>query len=167
MAASSQEFTLTFEIAPPTTVRPGHPFTFPVIISVRPLSNLPQSSQTTTHLVASANLRNESGTSAAAGLSGNLTAMVRSRIEPSMSGYAKFTGLTISQPGTYRLRIMLSASTVKGVMIKEVLDSGIIHVHAAAPLTQRPNPATVAKLQQLIAENLDISAADIAKWQSA
>jgi hypothetical protein len=28
-------------------------------------------------------------------------------------------------------------------------------------------PSTVAKLQRLTAENLDISMADIAKWQSA
>ncbi|KAF3388349.1 hypothetical protein F1880_004016 [Penicillium rolfsii] len=157
------EFSLTFETAPPAAVRPGLPFTVPVIVAVRPIGTPSR----TVQLVASASLRDEAGTSAAIGLGGSLTAMVRSRTEPSMSGYAKFAGLTISRPGKYRIRVMLSTSSVNGVVTKEYVDSGVIHVHAAAPATQRPNPTTVAKLQGLIAENLDITGADIAKWQSA
>jgi hypothetical protein len=56
-----------------------------------------------------------------------------------MSGYAKFAGLTISRPGKYRIRVMLSTSSVNGVMTKECVDSGVIHVHAAAPAAQRPS----------------------------
>ncbi|KAJ5482771.1 hypothetical protein N7539_006217 [Penicillium diatomitis] len=134
--AQPREFHLTFEIPPPATVRPGLPFTIPVIISVRAIGTPP-------------------------------TQTVTSRNEPSMSGYAKFTGLMISQPGKYRLRIMLSTSSVNGVVTKEFVDSGVIHVQAAAPAAQRPSPATIATLQQLTVENLDISAADIARWQSA
>ncbi|KAF7718006.1 Uncharacterized protein PECH_004709 [Penicillium ucsense] len=159
-----REFHLTFEIPPPTTVRPGLPFTIPVVVSVRAIGT---PSNTDCHLVASASLRNDAGTSTAAGLGGNLTAMVRSRDEPSMNGYAKFTGLMISQPGKYRLRIMLSTSSVNGVVTKEFVDSGVVHVQAAAPAAQRTSPATIATLQQLTVENLDISAADIARWQSA
>lgn len=232
--AAPREFSLTFEAAPPAAVRPGLPFTVPVIVAVRPIGTPSR----TVQLVASASLRNEAGTSTAIGLGGNLTAMVRSRTEPSMSGYAKFAGLTISRPGKYRIRVMLSTSSVNGVMTKECVDSGVIHVHAAAPAAQRPSgslsflsllsypinpmtlhgsrpfvstllfpkaflaamdnavvlgafrdlgvfpppiavsghllmfrktlaPTTVATLQRLTAENLDITVADIAKWQSA
>ncbi|GLI78416.1 hypothetical protein PoHVEF18_006731 [Penicillium ochrochloron] len=161
--AAPREFSLTFEATPPAAVRPGLPFTVPVIVAVRPIGTPSR----TVQLVASASLRDEAGTSAAIGLGGSLTAMVRSRTEPSMSGYAKFAGLTISRPGKYRIRVMLSTSSVNGVMTKECADSGVVHVHAAAPAAQRPTPTTVAKLQELTAENLDISVADIAKWQSA
>ncbi|KAJ5168407.1 uncharacterized protein N7482_004001 [Penicillium canariense] len=161
--ATPREFSLAFEAAPPAAARPGLPFTVPVIVVVRPVGTPSR----TVQLVASASLRDEAGTSPAIGLSGNLTAMVRSRCEPSMSGYAKFSGLTISRPGKYRIRVMLSTSSVNGVMTKECVDSAIIHVHAAAPAAQRPTPTTVAKLQRLTAENLDISARDIVAWQSA
>jgi hypothetical protein len=133
--ATPREFTLTLETAPPAAARPGLPFTVPVIVAVRPIGTPSR----TVQLVASASLRDEAGTSAAVGLSGNLTAMVRSHTEPSMSGYAKFAGLTISRPGKYRIRVMLSTSSVNGVMTKECVDSGVIHVHAAAPAAQRPS----------------------------
>ncbi|KAJ5380420.1 uncharacterized protein N7496_002848 [Penicillium cataractarum] len=158
-----REFSLTFEAAPQPAARPGLPFTVPVIVAVQPIGTPSRTLQ----LVASASLRDEAGTSPAIGLGGNLTANVRSRTEPSMSGYAKFTGLTISRPGKYRIRVMLSTSSVNGVTTKECVDSEVIHIHAAAPVAQRPTPTTVAKLQRLTAENLDISVADIAKWQSA
>lgn len=133
--SSPREFSLTFETGPPPAVRPGVPFTVPVIVAIRPIITPSSGVQ----LVASASLRDEAGTSAAIGLGGNLTAMVRSHAEPSMSGYAKFAGLTISRPGSFRIRVMLSTSSVNGVMTKECLDSGVIHVHAAAPATQRPS----------------------------
>lgn len=134
--AATREYSLTFETTPPTAARPGLPFTIPVIVSVRPIGTPAQNVQ---HLVVNASLRDETGTSAAAGLSGNLTASVRSRADTAMSGYAKFSALTISRPGKYRLRVMLGAASYNGVVTKEYVDSGVIHVHAAAPAGQRPS----------------------------
>ncbi|KAJ5679262.1 hypothetical protein N7462_007506 [Penicillium macrosclerotiorum] len=158
--AAVREFNLTFETHPPAAVRPGFPFTIPVVIAVRPIGTPSRNVQ---HLVVNASLRDEIGTNPATGLSGNLTASVRSRTDTAMSGYAKFSPLMISQPGRYRLRVMLSAASYNGVVTKEYVDSGVIHVHAAAAAAQRP----MATLQRLTAENLDISAAEIAVWQSA
>ncbi|KAJ5089658.1 hypothetical protein N7532_008342 [Penicillium argentinense] len=161
---AAREFNLTFEIAPPATVRPSLPFTIPVVIAVRPIGTPARNVQ---HLVVSASLRNENSTAPAVGLSGNLTASVRSRTDNAMSGYAKFSPLTISTPGKYRVRVMLSAASYNGVVTKEYVDSGVINVQAAAPASQRPTPLQAVTLQRLTAENLDISAADIAKWQAA
>ncbi|KAJ5623740.1 hypothetical protein N7510_000049 [Penicillium lagena] len=162
--ALSREFSITFEIAPPAAVRPGLPFTIPVIMAVRPVGTPARNVQ---HLVVSASLRDETGTRAAVGLSGSLTASVRSRTDTAMSGYAKFGRLTILQPGKYRLRVMLSAASYNGVVTKEYVDSGIIHVNAAVSASQPPSPIQLARLQRLTAENIDISAADIAAWQRA
>lgn len=140
MMASTSEFSLSFETVPPTAVRPGAPFTIPVIISVRPTGTPARNVQ---HLVVNASLRNEAGTGAAVGLSGNLTASVRSRTDTAMSGYAKFSPLTITRPGKYRLRVMLSAASYNGVVTKECVDSRVIHVHAAAPASQRPSESFV------------------------
>ena len=133
--AAAREFSLTFEIAPPTAVRAGLPFTIPVIVAVRPIGTPARNVQ---HLVVSASLRDESGAAPAVGLIGNLTASVCSRTDTAISGYAKFAPLMISQPGKYRVRVMLSAASYNGVVTKEFVDSGIIHVHAAAPAAQRP-----------------------------
>lgn len=132
---AGREFTLSFETTPPTAAQPGSPFTIPVVIAVNPIGTPAQNVQ---HLVVSASLRDESGAGAAVGLSGNLTASVRSRTDNAMSGYAKLSPLTISQPGKFRLRVMLSAASYNGVVTKEYVDSTIIHVHAGAA-AQRPS----------------------------
>jgi hypothetical protein len=132
---AGREFTLSFEITPPTAAQPGSPFTVPVVIAVNPIGTPAQNVQ---HLVVNASLRDEAGTGAAIGLSGNLTASVRSRTDNAMSGYAKLSPLTISQPGKFRLRVMLSAASYNGVVTKEYVDSTIIHVHAGAA-AQRPS----------------------------
>lgn len=132
---AGREFTLSFETTPPTAAQPGSPFTIPVVIAVNPIGTPAQNVQ---HLVVNASLRDESGAGAAVGLSGNLTASVRSRTDNAMSGYAKLSPLTISQPGKFRLRVMLSAASYNGVVTKEYVDSTIIHVHAGAA-AQRPS----------------------------
>ncbi|KAJ5665842.1 uncharacterized protein N7477_008290 [Penicillium maclennaniae] len=160
---AAREFSLTFETTPPTAVRPALPFTIPIVVAVRPVGAPPNAQ----HLVVNASLRNEAGTGPAVGLSGSLTASVTSRAGSAASGYAKFPTLSISVPGKYRLRVMLSAASVNGVVTKEFVDSGVIHVHSAAPTAQRPSAAQLVTLRQLTGENLDISAADITRWQSA
>lgn len=132
---AAREFSLAFETTPPTAARPALPFTIPVIIAVRPIGT-PTNAQ---HLVVNASLRDEAGTGPAVGLNGSLTASVISRAGSATSGYAKFPSLAISRPGKYRLRVMLSAASVNGVVTKEFVDSGVIHVHAAAPVAQRPS----------------------------
>lgn len=134
--AATREFSLSLEIDPPTAVRPGVPFTLPVIISVCPIGTPPRNVQ---HLVVNASLRDEAGTGAAVGLTGSLTSSVRSRSDNAMGGCASFSPLTISRPGKYKLRVMLSAASYNGVVTKECVDSGVIHVHAAAPAAQRPS----------------------------
>ncbi|KAK5797891.1 hypothetical protein VI817_004182 [Penicillium citrinum] len=133
---AAREFNLTFEVAPPANVRPGLPFTIPVVIAVRPIGTPARNVQ---HLVVSASLRDENSTAAAVGLGGSLTASVRSRSDNAMSGYAKFSSLMISRPGKYRVRVMLSAASYNGVVTKEYVDSGVINVNAAAPAAQRPS----------------------------
>lgn len=177
---SSREYGMTFEISPPTAVRPGVPFTLPVIVAVR--SGNPGNG--TDQLAANVCLKNESGTSVSA-LGGPLTSSVRSRNGNTTSGYARFSPLTISQPGRYKLRVMLGAASQCGVMTKEYIDSGVITVDAGAPASQRPSmyffffpldltitnripaAAQVSKLRSLITENIDITGAEIAAWQQA
>ncbi|GKZ27719.1 hypothetical protein AbraCBS73388_005449 [Aspergillus brasiliensis] len=160
--SSSREYGMNFEIAPPTTVPLGVPVTLPVIVRVRPVGNLRAVQQ----LVAHASLRNEAGTAPAPGLTGLLTSSVRSRDGNGISGYARFGPLKFTQPGQYRLRVMLGSVSCNRVTTKEYVESDVIQVQAGAGTT-RPTPLQVAKLRNLIPENIDITAADIATWQSA
>lgn len=90
-------------------------------------------------MVAHASLRSETGTAAATGLAGTLTSSVRSRNGNTTSGFAKFSPLSIAQPGRYRIRVILGAASHSGVTIKEYVDSGVIHVQAGAEAVQRPS----------------------------
>ena len=131
--SSSREYGLIFEIPPPSAVRPGTPFTLPVVVAVRPTAN-PSAQQ----LVANVSLRTESG-ARAPGIGGNLTSSIRSRNGNMTSGYAKFSSLTIAQPGRYKIRVMLGAASQCGVTTKEFVESDVIHVHGGAAATQRPS----------------------------
>jgi hypothetical protein len=86
---------------------------------------------------------------------------------------------------------MLGAASASGLTTRNYVDSGVIDVHAGSPAVQRPSeytnsyttrhtlleisliadfrkaPTQINKLQSLIPENIDISAADIATWQQA
>ncbi|KAJ5716921.1 hypothetical protein N7488_002567 [Penicillium malachiteum] len=158
---AAREFSLSFEVAPPTSVRPGQAFTLPVVVSIRPIGTPSRNVQA---LAVHASLRDETGSGAAPGLGGSLTSSVR---DGALGGYAKFGPLTISRPGKYRLRVMLGAASYNGVVTKEFVDSGLIIVGPTAPAAQRPTATQVATLQRLTAQKLDITSADIAKWQTA
>ncbi|PWY71707.1 hypothetical protein BO70DRAFT_298200 [Aspergillus heteromorphus CBS 117.55] len=160
--SSSREYGMSFEVAPAASVPLGAPVTLPVVVGVRPVV----ASRGAVQLVAHASLRNEAGSAPASGLTGVLTSSVRSRNGNTTSGYARFGPLKFTQPGRYRLRIMLGATSSNGVTTKEFVDSGVIQVLAGAGAA-RPTPSQVARLQSLIPENIDITAADIAAWQSA
>lgn len=134
--SSSREYGITFEIGPPDSVRPGAPFTLPVIAAVRPAGSAGNGSEQ--QLVANVSLRTESGTNVT-GLGGPLTSSVRSRNGNTTNGYARFSPLTIAQPGKYKLRVMLGAASRCGVTTKEYADSNVIHVHAGAAPSQRPS----------------------------
>lgn len=138
--SSSREYGMTFEIAPPAAVRPGTPFTLPVIVAVRPAGSTRASP--TQQLVVNISLRNEAGTTAVPGLIGTLTSSVRSRNGNTNNGYGRFSPLTITQPGRYRLRVMLGAATASGVTTREYVDSGVIHVHGGAAPSQRPGTSS-------------------------
>ena len=134
--SSSREYGIILEIGPPDAVRPGLPFTLPVVVAVRPMGSPGNGS--TQQLVANVSLRTESGT-CSSGLGGNLTSSVRSRDGNTVPGYAKFSPITISQSGRYRLRVMLSSASQSGVTTKEFVDSNVIQVHGGAPATQKPS----------------------------
>lgn len=135
-ASSSREYGLTFEIGPPAAVRPGVPFTLPVVVGVRPVASA-AGAGSVQQLVMHASLRNDAAP--APGLTGTLTSSVRSRIGNTTSGYARFSPLVIAAPGRYRLRVMLGAASAGGVTTRAYVDSGIIQVHAAAAPSQRPS----------------------------
>ncbi|KAL6235346.1 hypothetical protein BDW75DRAFT_144078 [Aspergillus navahoensis] len=156
-------YSLTFMIEPPTSVRPGVPFSIPVIVAVRPLGNA--SSDPLQQLGARAVLWDESGTSSSVDLTGNTSTSVRSRTGNSTSGYAAFNRLTIKSPGRYKLRVVLVLHTASGVSVQGSVDSGTIHVNSGAAASQPPTPAQISRLQALIPENIGISQADIAAWQ--
>ncbi|KAL5361789.1 hypothetical protein BJX96DRAFT_152813 [Aspergillus floccosus] len=134
---SSEEYEITFEIAPPTEVRPISPFPLPVIAAVRSTQRT-STGGSGQQLVAHASLRDETGSTAAPGLTGSLTSSVRSRSGNTTSGYGRFDALIITQPGRYRLRIMLGIASVGVMMTKSYLDSDIITVHDEARV-QRPS----------------------------
>ncbi|KAL2820896.1 hypothetical protein BDW59DRAFT_164449 [Aspergillus cavernicola] len=163
--SSSREYGLTFEIEPPASVRPGVAFTFPVIVAVRPVGAA--SNDPLQQLGASVLLRDETGTRSLLGLTGSTTSSVRSRNGNTTSGYARFGPLTLTNPGRYRLRVMLALNTSGGMTTRAFIDTTIIHVHAGAAASQNPTPAQVSRLQSLIPENIDISQADITAWQHA
>lgn len=139
--SSSREYGVSFEIAPPAAVRPGTPFTLPVIVAVRPVGNARVSP--TQQLVVNISLRNEAGTAAVPGLIGTLTSSVRSRNGNTNNGYGRFSPLTITQPGQYRLRVMLGAATAGGITTREYVDSGVINVHTGAAASQRPGKSAI------------------------
>ena len=132
---ASRDFSLSFEIAPPSSVRPGQPFTIPVIVSVRPIGTPSRSVQA---LAVNASLRDEAGATQVTGLSGSQTTSV-------IGGYAKFSNLSISRPGKYRLRVMLGAHSIGGVVTGGYVDSGVITVASAAPAAQRPSGSPISK----------------------
>ncbi|KAL5333237.1 hypothetical protein BJX70DRAFT_392339 [Aspergillus crustosus] len=163
--ASNREYSLTFIIEPPTSVRPGVAFTLPVVVTVRPLgsaSNDPQQ-----QLGATVSLRDETGTTSSPGLTGDITSSVRSQLGNTTSGYVRFGPLTIANPGKYKLRVILASNTFSGVMTKASIESAVIQVNAGAAASQRPTPVQVARLQSLVSENIHISRAQIAAWQQA
>lgn len=134
--SSSREYGITCVVGPPTSVRPGVPFTLPVVVAVRSMGSTAGSS--VQQLVAGLSLKAESGASAT-GLGGTLTSSVRSQNGNTTPGYAKFSPLTISCPGRYRIRVMLSAASQGGVMTKEYIDTNVIEVDSGAPATQKPS----------------------------
>ncbi|KAL4785431.1 hypothetical protein BJX76DRAFT_324634 [Aspergillus varians] len=160
---SSRAYSLTFAIEPPTSVRPGVPFSLPAIVAVRAIDTA--NSDPLQQLGAGVYLRDETGTSSAVGLTGITSSSVRSRGGNTASGYALFRSLTIANPGRYRLRMMLVANTPSGVPVRGFIDSGVIHVHSGAAASLRPTPTQISRMQTLIAENIGISQADIAAWQ--
>ncbi|KAB8230981.1 uncharacterized protein BDW43DRAFT_313551 [Aspergillus alliaceus] len=163
--SSSREYGITLECQPPAAARPAVPFTLPVIVAVRAVGT--SRGDPVQQLGVSVSLRNEAGNAPCAGLTGTLTATVCSRRGNTMSGFGSFRGLTISQPGRYRLRVMLAAALEGGVATRAYVDSDVIVVHSGAPRAQRPSPTQVATFQRLVQENIGISAADIAAWQQA
>ncbi|GFF58235.1 hypothetical protein IFM46972_11039 [Aspergillus udagawae] len=160
--SSTGEFSITFEIEPPAAVRPGTPFTLPVVVAVRPVGKVNPAVQ---HMVAYASLRSETGAATATRPLGTLTSSVRNRNGNTTSGFAKFSPMSVVQPGRYRIRVILGAASHSGVTTKEYVDSGVIHVHAGAEAVQRPTPLQLSKLQAMTTENIDITPADIAAWQ--
>jgi hypothetical protein len=90
-------------------------------------------------MVAYASLRSESGAVAATGLLGTLTSSVRNRNRNTTSGFAKFSPMSVVQPGRYRIRVILGAASHSGVTTKEYVNWGAIHVHAGAEAVQRPS----------------------------
>ncbi|KAL2809409.1 hypothetical protein BJX63DRAFT_357992 [Aspergillus granulosus] len=161
--SSSRAYGLTFEIDPPSSVRPGVPFTLPVVVAVRPVGA--GSNDPAQQLVARVSLQDETGARTSTRLTGTLTSSVRSRAGNTASGYACFRPLIIGSPGKYRLRIMLAVATYSGTTTMESVDSRVIQVHAEAAASQCPTAAQVSRLQRLVPENIDISSGDIVAWQ--
>ncbi|RDW76756.1 uncharacterized protein DSM5745_06748 [Aspergillus mulundensis] len=161
------EYSPTFAIEPPTSIRPGVAFSFPIVVAVPPVGNAGNDPEQ--QLGAIVLLRDETGGDSAAALAATGTAAtsVCNRTGNSTSGYAAFRRLTINSPGKYRLRVMLCLSNAREVLVKGSVDSKVIHVHAGAAASQPPTSSQIAKLQALVPENIGISQADIAAWQQA
>lgn len=136
VGSSSREYGVTCVVGPPGSVRPGVPFTLPVVVAIRSMGS--SGSSSVQQLVASVSLRTEAGASAS-GLGGTLTSSVRSQNGNTTPGYAKFSPLAISRPGRYRLRVMLSAASQSGVTTKEYVDTNVIEVDGGAPAAQKPS----------------------------
>lgn len=135
--SSSREYSLTFAIAPPASVRPGVPFSLPVVVAVRPIGAA--SSDPLQQLGAGASLRDESGTSPSGGLTGTVSTSVRSRAGNTTNGYARLGPLRITTPGKYKLRVTLVNNTSSGVTVRGFIESSVIHVHAGAAASQQPS----------------------------
>lgn len=132
-----REYTLTFEIRPPTSVRPGVPFTLPVIVAARPIGAV--DNEPGQQLVANISLHDETGTTPLAGLTGSLSSVLCNRTWTSTSGYASFRRLTITNTGRYRLRVKLAAHAYSGATVIKIINSAVIDVNAAAAASQRPS----------------------------
>ncbi|KAL4901424.1 hypothetical protein BDW74DRAFT_83432 [Aspergillus multicolor] len=163
--APGSEYSATFAIDPPASVRPGTAFLFPIVVAVRPVGNA--GNDPIQQLGATVMLRDESGNNAAGGLTGSTSTSIRSRTGNSISGYAAFSRLAIASPGKYRLRVMVMLNNASGVAVKGSVDSKIIHVHAGAAASQPLNSTQIAKFQALIPEDIGISQSDIAAWQQS
>ncbi|KAJ0426922.1 hypothetical protein BJY00DRAFT_306913 [Aspergillus carlsbadensis] len=161
--SSSRAYSLTFEIEPPTSVRPGVAFALPVVVAVRPVGAA--SNNPAQQLLAGVSLLDEAGVRSPTRLTGNLTDSVRSQAGNTTSGYACFRPLRIPSPGRYRLRIMMAVDSYSGTITSEFIDSRVIQVHAEAAVSQHPTAAQISRLQRLVSENIGISSGDIAAWQ--
>ncbi|PLN80975.1 hypothetical protein BDW42DRAFT_169709 [Aspergillus taichungensis] len=164
-SSSSREYGMRFEIAPPTATCPGTAFTLPIIVSVRTVG-APQD-YTVQQLAMNVSLRTEFGDSVASNyLSGALTSSVRNRDGNATNGFARFGPLAITQPGRYRLRIALAAASVADITIRDYIDSDVVDVYSGA-LAHRPTPTQIARLQNLVSENVDITRAEMEAWEDA
>jgi hypothetical protein len=126
---------MQFQISPPPAVRPGAKISIPIIVSIRP--NAPRPLTPIEQLVVFASLRNESGDRPAQGLAGNMSDGLHSLEHSATRGYSKFDGLSIQEPGRYRIRIYLGVATDNEIMTKQYIDSDVVHVHPQAGAVQK------------------------------
>ncbi|PYI08857.1 hypothetical protein BO78DRAFT_309907 [Aspergillus sclerotiicarbonarius CBS 121057] len=156
------EYSLTLEIPPPPTIFSETVFPLPVIVAIStPDITKGRARQ---YLVAHASLRNHTGSSPVPVLRGNLTSCVACFDSNSNTGYAVFSGLKITEPRQYMLRILLGAATPSGVIIRQYVDSEVFQVQENSPTRHRPTPAHMAVLTRLIAKGLDMEIADVAAF---
>lgn len=124
---TGNEYTITFEVPPPTSLRPGMETTIPVIVRAQVMSGVAQG-----QLVLFASLRDASGQRVTPGLTGNTSDGIHSQNNDASCGYAKFEGWSIPNPGVYRFRVYLCAAMEDEIVAKQFLDSDIIRVDADA-----------------------------------
>ena len=124
---TGNDYTLAFEIPPPTCLRPGMKTTIPIIVRAQAKNGVAHG-----QLVLFASLRDASGHRATPGLIGETSDGIHSQNNDASCGYSKFGGWSIPSPGTYRIRVYLLVATEDETIAKQFLDSDIIHVDADA-----------------------------------
>ncbi|PKX89214.1 uncharacterized protein P174DRAFT_515929 [Aspergillus novofumigatus IBT 16806] len=66
---------------------------------------------------------------------------------PRQASLAKFSPLSIAQPGRYRTRVISVLPHAAKSPQRSMSTPGGIHVHAGAEAVQRPTPLRISKLQ--------------------
>jgi hypothetical protein len=122
--------TLCFLRGPPSTIKPGQPFSVtigtPSPLQPDPsLLSEPSSSSEAIHL----SLRLAENNAAANLLSGNLTSTI-TRINGQSPQSVTFNGICITKAGQFRLRALLGIDSGVGVRIVSTVDSDIFEVLA-------------------------------------
>lgn len=117
------EHSVTLVHEPPPTLQQGYPFTIVVRVKLRGTGISPMQS-----FALNISLRETEELHTLNALSGNLTSSIQGCNGSCAGHLVQFKGLIIHQPGQYRLRILLAASSLAETIVTTRVDSDIIKV---------------------------------------
>lgn len=122
------EHSVTIMHEPPPTLQQGCPFTIIVKVRLRGTRISPMQS-----FALNVSLREAEELHPLNAMSGSLTSSIQGCNSNCAGHLVQFNGLVIRQPGRYRLRILLAASSLAETIVTTRVDSDVIEVGRNTP----------------------------------